>query len=50
MWRSLEKAVFPAIGKPPVQQIKARTLVEALETIKARRALETVRSLLGTAC
>lgn len=45
IWRSLEKDVFPAIGKTPVQQIKARTLVEALEPIKARGALETVRRL-----
>lgn len=42
IWRSLEKDVFPAIGEIPVQQIKARTLVEALEPIKARGALETV--------
>lgn len=46
IWRSLEKDVFPAIGESPVQQIKARTLVEALEPIKARGgALETVRRL-----
>ena len=45
IWRSLEKDVFPAIGEIPVQQIKARTLVEALESIKARGALETVRRL-----
>lgn len=45
IWRSLEKDVFPAIGGIPVQQIKARTLVEALEPIKARGALETVRRL-----
>lgn len=45
IWRSLEKDVFPAIGVIPVQQIKARTLVEALEPIKARGALETVRRL-----
>ncbi|EEY3984526.1 DUF4102 domain-containing protein [Escherichia coli] len=44
IWRSLEKDVFPAIGEIPVQQIKARTL-EALEPIKARGALETVRRL-----
>ncbi|MCK7334561.1 integrase domain-containing protein [Enterobacter kobei] len=43
IWRSLEKDVFPAIGEISVQQIKARTLVEALEQIKARGALETVR-------
>ncbi|MBZ5027482.1 tyrosine-type recombinase/integrase [Salmonella enterica subsp. enterica serovar Typhimurium] len=45
IWRSLEKDVFPAIGETPVQQIKARTLVEALEPIKARGAIETVRRL-----
>ena len=45
IWRSLERNVFPAIGEIPVQQIKARTLVEALEPIKARGALETVRRL-----
>lgn len=45
IWRSLEKDVFPAIGEIPAQQIKARTLVEALEPIKARGALETVRRL-----
>ncbi|HHA1770875.1 TPA: integrase domain-containing protein [Enterobacter ludwigii] len=45
IWRSLEKDVFPAIGEIPVQQIKARTLVEAFEPIKARGALETVRRL-----
>lgn len=46
IWRSLEKDVFPAIGEIPVQQIRARTLVEALEPIKARGALETVRRLI----
>ncbi|MGP2445646.1 integrase domain-containing protein [Pantoea ananatis] len=45
IWRSLEKDVFPAIGDIAVQEIKARTLVEALEPIKARGALETVRRL-----
>ncbi|MEY8771461.1 integrase domain-containing protein [Erwinia sp. ACCC 02193] len=45
IWRSLEKDVFPAIGEIPVQQVKARKLVEALEPIKARGALETVRRL-----
>lgn len=37
--------MFPTVGGIPVQQIKARTLVEALEPIKARGALETVRRL-----
>lgn len=45
IWRSLEKDIFPAIGEIPVQEIKARILIEALEPIKARGALETVRRL-----
>ena len=45
IWRSLDKDVFPAIGAIPVQEIKARTIVETLEPIKARGALETVRRL-----
>jgi integrase len=45
IWRSLEKDIFPSIGHIPVQVIKARTLVEALDPIKARGALETVRRL-----
>ncbi|WP_338401879.1 integrase domain-containing protein [Pantoea agglomerans] len=45
IWRSLEKDVFPAIGEIPVQEMKARKLVEALEPIKVRGALETVRRL-----
>ncbi|MGT5776229.1 integrase domain-containing protein [Escherichia coli] len=45
IWRSLDKDVFPAIGAIPVQEIKTRTIVEALEPIKARGALETVRRL-----
>ncbi|MCS5844787.1 tyrosine-type recombinase/integrase [Klebsiella pneumoniae subsp. pneumoniae] len=45
IWRSLDKDVFPTIGSIPVQEIKARTIVEALEPIKARGELETVRRL-----
>lgn len=45
IWRSLEKDIFPTIGEVPVQALKARTIVEALEPIKARGALETVRRL-----
>ncbi|MBP2157194.1 integrase domain-containing protein [Erwinia rhapontici] len=46
IWRSLEKDIFPTIGEIPVQALKARTIVEALEPIKARGALETVRRLI----
>jgi len=45
IWRSLDKDVLPAIGEIPVQEIKARTIIEVLEPIKARGALETVRRL-----
>lgn len=45
IWRSLEKDIFASIGEIPVQVLKARTIVEALEPIKARGALETVRRL-----
>lgn len=45
VWRSLERDIFPTIGEIPVQKIKARTLIETLEPIKARGALETVRRL-----
>jgi integrase len=41
-WRKMFSLPFGAI---PVQEIKARTIVEALEPIKARGALETVRRL-----
>jgi len=45
IWRSLEKDIFPTIGEIPIQTLKARTIIEALEPIKARGALETVRRL-----
>lgn len=37
--------MFPAIGSIPVLEIKARTIVEALEPIKVRGTQETVRRL-----
>lgn len=46
IWRSLTKDIFPAVENIPVQEIKARTLIAALEPIKARGALETVRRLI----
>lgn len=46
IWHSLDKDIFPSIGGIPVHEIKARMLIEALEPIKARGALETVRSLI----
>ena len=45
IWRSLEKDIFPNIGDIPVQALRAKTIIEALDPIKARGALETVRRL-----
>ncbi|MFE8102020.1 integrase [Brenneria goodwinii] len=43
--RSLEKDIFPAIGEISITDIKARTLVQAIQPVQARGALETVRRL-----
>ncbi len=43
--RSLEKDIFPAIGDISITGIKARTLVQAIQPVQVRGALETVRRL-----
>ncbi|EAP3799080.1 integrase [Salmonella enterica subsp. enterica serovar Lille] len=43
--RSLERDIFPAIGDISVTNIKAHTLVQAVQPVQARGALETVRRL-----
>ena len=45
IWRSLEKDILPSIENVPVQDIKARLLIQVLEPIKALGALEIVRRL-----
>lgn len=45
IWRSLERDVFPAIGDISLTDIKAHTLVQAVQPVQARGALETVRRL-----
>ncbi|HAT1684783.1 TPA: tyrosine-type recombinase/integrase [Klebsiella oxytoca] len=45
IWRSLEKNVFPVIGQMPVTGLKAHVLIAALEPVRARGALETLRRL-----
>ncbi|WJV63315.1 integrase domain-containing protein [Pectobacteriaceae bacterium C52] len=45
IWRSLEKDIFPAIGEISITDIKARILVQAIQPVQARGALETVRRL-----
>jgi integrase len=45
IWRSIEKNIFPLIEHTPITNITARLLIESLEPVKARGALETVRRL-----
>lgn len=45
IWRSLERDVFPAIGDISLTDIKAHTLVQAVQPVQARGALETVHRL-----
>ena len=45
IWRSIEKNVLPLISNTPITDITARLLIESLEPVKARGALETVRRL-----
>ncbi|EMN5659535.1 tyrosine-type recombinase/integrase [Providencia rettgeri] len=45
IWRSLERDVFPAIGEISVTDIKAHILVQAIQPVQAKGALETVRRL-----
>lgn len=45
IWRSLERDVFPVNGEICITDIKAHTLVKAIQPVQARGALETVRRL-----
>lgn len=45
IWRSLERDVFPAIGDISVTDIKSHILVQAIQPVQAKSALETVRRL-----
>ncbi|EIX6435559.1 tyrosine-type recombinase/integrase [Salmonella enterica] len=45
IWKSLERDVFPVLGQTPVTELKAHTLIAALEPVRVRGALETLRRL-----
>jgi integrase len=45
IWRSIENNIFPLIKNTPITDITALLLIESLEPVKARGALETVRRL-----
>ncbi len=46
IWRSIEREVLPSVGDMPIQDIKPRHLIQALEHIKLRGALETLRRII----
>lgn len=45
IWRSIERDLLPSIGKTPIKELTARKLIVAMDHIKARGALETIRRL-----
>ena len=45
IWRLLERDVFPAIGQMPVKELKASTLIAALEPVRVCGTLETLHRL-----
>ena len=43
--RLLELHIFPLLGKIPIHQLQARTVIDALEPIAAKGSLETIKRL-----
>lgn len=46
IWRSLERDVIPTLGNLPISSIKAKTVIAALEPVKQRGTLETLKRLI----
>jgi integrase len=44
-WRSLERHIFPSLGKLPIHQITATKAIETIKPIAAKGSLETVKRL-----
>jgi len=45
VWRSIEKDLLPALGKLPLKTLNAPVIINAMQPVAARGALETVRRL-----
>lgn len=45
VWRSLESYVFPELGKTPISQITAPTVIKVLRPIEAKGSLETLKRI-----
>lgn len=43
IWRSLEKHVFPTLGKHPIHKVTAPLAIDTLKPVAAKGSLETVR-------
>ena len=44
-WRSLEKHIFPTLGKHPIHKVTAIKAIDAIKPIAAKGSLETVKRL-----
>ena len=44
-WRSLEKHIFPTLGKHPIHKVTAIKTIDAIKPIAAKGSLETVKRL-----
>ena len=44
-WRSLEKHIFPTLGKLPIHKVTAIKAIDTIKPIAAKGSLETVKRL-----
>ncbi|MBZ7592238.1 tyrosine-type recombinase/integrase [Klebsiella oxytoca] len=47
IWRSLERNIFPVLGKVPVNEIRPKLLKQHLDPIEQRGVLETLRRIIS---
>ncbi|MGK3136526.1 integrase arm-type DNA-binding domain-containing protein [Pantoea trifolii] len=47
IWRSLERNVFPGLGKVPIKEIRPKLLKQQLDPIEQRGVLETLRRIIS---
>ena len=46
IWRSLEKHIFPEIGKAPISRLRAPMVINVIRPIEAKGSLETVKRII----
>ncbi|ECA1329362.1 DUF4102 domain-containing protein [Salmonella enterica subsp. enterica serovar Leatherhead] len=47
IWRSLERNIFPGLGKVPINEIRPKLLKQHLDPIEQRGVLETLRRIIS---